>query len=133
MIWIRNLIVLALISLSHQSFFNSFLNKYIFSKMHLCLEQKHFVNCVKNESLGTLDSILKDKSDWRINSMISLRKNNIYKVSPRDVINVNKTFVELLGEKLYKIIQTRRLQFQLNPLEEGKYVKEYCTTHIIVA
>ena len=125
MIWIRNLVVLAFITLSHQSIFNSFVKKYIFSRIHSCLEQQHFVSCVKNESLGALDSILKDKNDWRINSMISLKKDNIYKITPRDVIDVNKPFLELIGEKLYKIILTRNIQLQLNPIEEGKYIWTY--------
>lgn len=122
MIWIKVIVLLArYIPQTFQSD-NSIFQSYII-QLRTCLNNVELLNCVKNETIHTLDSVLTDTSEWQISDLISVKTNKIIKSNYKsNSINENQdSFEKSLKDRISKLFESRHLEIKFHSHdEEGK-------------
>lgn len=120
MIWIKVLFLLSgFISLTLQS--NSSVFQSFMFQLKTCFNSRELVNCLKNETIYILDSVLKDTNEWRINDMISIKSNNSEDSYQKDLKDIKKSFKNSLSDRIKRLFKSRHIEIKLlNNVEEGE-------------
>lgn len=131
MIWIKVLFLLiGLVSQTFQS--NSSVFRSFVLQLKTCFNSRELLNCVKNETIHVLDNAIRDKSEWKINDMISIKTNDSEYSFINDMENNKKSFEKSISDRILRIFGSRHLEIKfMNNVEEGKCNKNVISFDIV--
>lgn len=83
------------------------------TSINKCLFSSNVVKCIQNNILVAMDNAIEDNNTWFINDYVAIEPNPHNEFRSRN--DDHSTFMG----KLEDLVQSRHIQFSLNPLEDG--------------
>lgn len=90
-----------------------------------CLHKKDVTKCLKKQVISVLDDVIQSEDPFSVslyNLNFSLNKNPQFIETDSDVVDSTRSFVDILGQKLKTLIESRVIQVRLTDEAEKENI-----------